>query len=46
MTTWVDITGAEMTVSECVVDNSRSSTSDDDRAHVRTSGQGAAPPRW
>jgi len=45
MTTWFDITGSEMTASECVVDNSRSSASDDDRAHLRTSGQGATPPR-
>jgi len=45
MITWLDITGTEMTVSECVVDNSRSRTSDDDRAHLRTSGQGATPPR-
>ena len=45
MTTWVDITGTEMTVSECVVDNSPSITSNDDRAYLRTSGQGATPPR-
>jgi len=45
MTTWFGITGTEMTVSECVVDNSRSNTSDDDRAHLRASGQGATPPR-
>jgi len=45
MTTRFDITGTGMTVSECVVDNSHSSTSDDDRAHLRTSGQGATPPR-
>ena len=45
MTTEFDITDTEMTVFECVVDNSRSSTSDDDRAQLRASGQGATPPR-
>jgi|307.fasta_scaffold3086090_1 hypothetical protein len=45
MTTWFDFTGTEMTVSECVGDTSRSIASDDDRAHLRTSGQGATPPR-
>ena len=45
MTTWFDITGTGITVSECVVDISGKSMSDDDRAHLRTSGQGATPPR-
>ena len=45
MTTSFDIADTEMTVSECVVDNSRRNTSDDDRAHLRASGQGATPPR-
>ncbi len=45
MITRFDITGKEMTVSECVVGNPRRNTSDDDRAHLRASGQGATPPR-